>query len=389
MTNGAGQSRVCFGVAVAGARWKYVDALQPGAGPPHAMWKDVPGRAKLFWNTGFCYRGTGVFTLRGPAALENAAAFEAVRAGLAQEHVCGGMLALNQNEPHVQDLCNMEVWHNAGRCVACGGKHQVSQCPEEIRAPPNMRGLLSEKKRRLTESQAAQPCQGHLEHLQHLQHLERLPRLLGPRPPEAVLAAPAPGGGRGAAHSAPASSQTPRTQPDAAHPAPAEQPDAAHSAPAAEGARVAGVLEQPPLASRAAWESEGGPRLDEQQLRESLERFRIEDRAGLQASVENALGGPCVDLSRWAADAIYGAYGRQKKAMQGAKRQSSDRALRSTMARKWIKDVYAAKHVPNALAVNKLQGVASDYVAKRRVRVGTPQAEGVAARISDMLALYT
>ena len=64
-------------------------------------------------------------------------------------------------------------------------------------------------------------------------------------------------------------------------------------------------------------------------------------------------------------------------------------ALRATMVRKWVKEVYAAKHVPGALAAGRLQGAAADLVVKRRIRVSAPQAEGIAARVSDMLALYT
>ena len=75
--------------------------------------------------------------------------------------------------------------------------------------------------------------------------------------------------------------------------------------------------------------------------------------------------------------------------MEGAKKESSEQALRATTARKWIKEVYATKHVPGALAAGKLQGAAVDFVGKRRIRVTAPRAEGIAARASDMLALYT
>ena len=113
-----GDTRVCFGLDMGGRGYAYVDALRAGAGPMHSSWGSVPGRAKMFWSAGYVYTGTGVFTLRGPAALESAAAFEACLAGYSLGDVCGGLLALNQSEPHVEDACHMQLWHDQGRCIA-------------------------------------------------------------------------------------------------------------------------------------------------------------------------------------------------------------------------------------------------------------------------------
>jgi hypothetical protein len=140
-----------------------------------------------------------------------------------------------------------------------------------------------------------------------------------------------------------------------------------------------------PLASIESWGSMAGPRLSRELLLERLETYRV--CQGFRLDVEGELGEKAIDLSRFASEEVYGSYSRQKESMRGATRITSEKALRGSMGRMWMANVWKA-HVEKAVCSERLPQF--DYAQKHILRKGSPsQAQGIAVAYSTMVALYS
>ena len=132
---------------------QFPPAIAVGGGASHPLWKNVPGRQRPMFAKGWRYDGaTGVWMLKNVSrSIENACAFSFLEALDASgvnlgedlgDHVCGGVLALNQLAPEVNDACLLCHWHDNGACCSCGGRgHLASACPIKYQGLPGTRAL--------------------------------------------------------------------------------------------------------------------------------------------------------------------------------------------------------------------------------------------------------
>jgi hypothetical protein len=149
LENSTKERRYCVGLECRDGRVdSYLSALQApwrGGGQKRNVdaWSKAPSRAKQFWAQNFFYAGERVVVLRdAPVSLETAASLEVVLSGTSREHVCGGLLALDQTKAHVKDALSMLLWHDAGKCVCCGQEHFSHRCT--LGSPPEMCELVKQ-----------------------------------------------------------------------------------------------------------------------------------------------------------------------------------------------------------------------------------------------------
>ena len=390
LQNGAGERRVYFGLECRDGRASdYIGALRPGGeggGQGHRAWGRVPGRARLFWQLGFHYRAEearGVYLLRdAPVSLENAAACEAVACGLGKDAVAGGLLALSQREPHVQDACDMMLWHNSGRCVCCGGQHMAATCPGGIKAPPQMRGL----KRRVEELEAGTVASAGVVSLGTA--AERMAMSLEALAGAAVQQVADRRTEQSAAREASAQAWEEERAERVAN-AQARQEERALRAAEQRGreAREARDLALQPLAPRCQWETRQGPRLTEQALRpRALPHVPHPDFRALPAFQQAFGDADTVIVHAFALHEVYGEYDRARTARLEAAEVGSSRRLRVKMASNFVLNWYP-KHVQRAVAAGVLPGPQELYMKKVKVRQGN-SSESVVVKVDDFVKVY-
>jgi hypothetical protein len=352
---------------------KYIGALaSPSVGgrcskaDEHLDWQHVPGRLQDLWKQGFHCDGTIVVLKEALPSMETAAAFAAEKL-LQPGKVIGGLLALDTSADVVHDACKLQRLHDDLLCVRCGrGGHFASEdhlCPEKSltceQLPFRVQGL--KKRADLTAQKLAVAEQQRADALAALAAAEQAPR---------------------APHVDSVPGQLKRIADGV------ERLDAGKRSRAAARENPAHGSEavRRSVPSEADWESDAGPRLPADALRERFSLYRVQEK--FRAAVEEDLGGVCVDLAAFAKSEVATDRVRKKTLMKGAKKELKEPALRQRFAYLWVKDVYR-KHVANALQEGRLLRQEADYHKKMKVRGGGEvQSQGVVVKLDDLVSMY-